>query len=107
MLILINAVGLTPRLLPLAPRLSALVQCGWMRPLREVIPAVTCTAQAAMLTGAEASVHGVVGNGWLFRDTMEVRFWQQSNRLIQAEPFYATALRRAKQRQQTFRCAKL
>ena len=25
-----------------------------------------------------------VGNGWLFRDTMEVRLWQQSNRLVQA-----------------------
>src|SRR5215468_10744318 len=107
MLILINAVGLTPRLLPLAPRLSALVQCGWMRPLREVIPAVTCTAQAAMLTGAEASVHGIVGNGWLFRDTMEVRFWQQSNRLLQAEPAYVTASKEAAARGRSFRCAKL
>src|SRR5688500_3663122 len=88
--VLINAVGLTPRLLPHAPRLAALAKRGWMRPLREVLPAVTCTAQAAMLTGGEASVHGIVGNGWLFRDTMEVRFWQQSNRLIQSEPVYVT-----------------
>jgi predicted AlkP superfamily pyrophosphatase or phosphodiesterase len=43
-----------------------------------------------MLTGKLPEEHGVVGNGWLFRDTMEVRFWQQSNRLIQAEPVYAT-----------------
>ena len=35
-LVVINAVGLTPRLLPLAPRLNALAQAGWMRPLREV-----------------------------------------------------------------------
>ncbi len=94
-LVLINAVGLTPRLLPFAPRLRALAGTGWMRPLREVLPAVTCTAQATLLTGKTATEHGIVGNGWLVRDTGEVRFWQQSNRLIQAEPLYVTACRRA------------
>src|SRR5712691_6384676 len=89
-LVLLNAVGLTPRLLPHAPRLAALAQAGWVRPLREAIPAVTCTAQATILTGVPPERHGIVGNGWLYRDTMEVRFWQQSNRLIQAEPVYAT-----------------
>lgn len=92
-LLLLNAVGLTPRLLPLAPRLHALAQAGWQVPLREVLPAVTCTAQATLLTGKPPSVHGVVANGWLFRDTGEVRFWQQSNALVQAEPFYQTAKR--------------
>src|SRR5262249_53337623 len=104
-LVLLNAVGLTSRLLPFAPRLQALAAAGWQRPRRGALPAVTCPAQATLLTGRTADAHGIVGNGWLFRDTLEVRFWQQSNRLIQAEPFYATALRRAKQRQQTFRCA--
>lgn len=106
-LVLVNAVGLTPRLLPFAPRLSRLANQGWMRPLREVLPAVTCTAQATMLTGCDASTHGIVGNGWLFRDTGEVRFWQQSNRLIQAEPLYVTARRRAAEQGRPFRCAKL
>lgn len=106
-LILINAVGLTPRLLPHAARLSALAKAGWMRPMREVLPAVTCSVQASILTGVAPQNHGIVGNGWLFRDTMEVRFWQQSNRLIQAEPFYATARRRAEKRGRTFTSAKL
>src|SRR5580765_6003460 len=92
-LVLINAVGLTPRLLPHAPRLAKLASSGWVRPLREVLPAVTCTAQASILTGVSPEQHSVVGNGWLFRDTMEVRFWQQSNHLIQAEPLYTTAKR--------------
>src|SRR5437764_13226573 len=105
-LVLINAVGLTPRLLGHAPRLGKLAEAGWLRPLREVLPAVTCTAQATLLTGRPPDVHGVVANGWLFRDTGEVRFWQQSNRLIQAEPLYATARRRAAARGQAFRCAK-
>src|SRR6266511_3167387 len=106
-LVLVNAVGLTPRLLPHAPRLAALAERGWRRPLRDVVPAVTCTAQATLLTGQTAAQHGIVGNGWLFRDTGEVRFWQQSNRLLQAEPLYATARRRAAARGRPFRCAKL
>jgi Type I phosphodiesterase / nucleotide pyrophosphatase len=89
-LVILNTVGLTSRLLPLAPRLHALAQASWSRPLQEVLPAVTCSAQASMLTGKLPQEHGIVGNGWLFRDTMEVRFWQQSNRLLQAEPVYAT-----------------
>jgi predicted AlkP superfamily pyrophosphatase or phosphodiesterase len=106
-LILVNAVGLTRRLLPHAPRFSALAQSGWVADMPEVLPAVTCTAQATLLTGKLPRDHGVVANGWLFRDTNEVRFWQQSNALIQAEPFYATAKKRATERGKAFTSAKL
>lgn len=106
-LVLVLAVGLTRRLLPHAPRLRRLAERGWVKSLREVVPAVTCTAQATLLTGEEPSGHGIVGNGWLFHDTGEARFWQQSNRLIQAEPLYVTARRRAEQEGRAFRCAKL
>jgi predicted AlkP superfamily pyrophosphatase or phosphodiesterase len=106
-LLLLNAVGLTPRLLPFAPRLQALATAGWMRPLREVLPAVTCTAQASLLTGQTPQQHGIVANGWLWRDSGEVRFWQQSNRLIQTTPLYVTARRRAAEIGRSFRCAKL
>jgi predicted AlkP superfamily pyrophosphatase or phosphodiesterase len=106
-LLLLNAVGLTPRLLPMAPRLQALADAGWMRTLHEVIPAVTCTAQATLLTGQTPQQHGIVANGWFWRDSGEVRFWQQSNRLIQATPLYVTARRRAAQAGRAFRCAKL
>ena len=106
-LVLINTVGLTAEHLPKAPRLCALAKAGWQRPLREALPAVTCTAQASMLTGQTPAKHGIVGNGWLFRDTGEVRFCQQSNRLLQAEPVYVTARRRAAEKGRNFRCAKL
>src|SRR6266852_1340415 len=109
-LVLINTVGITSKLLPHAPRLSelgGLARAGWVRPLREVLPAVTCTAQATILTGQHPDRHGIVGNGWLFRETGEVRFWQQSNRLLQAEPLYRTARRRAAERGGSFRCAQL
>jgi predicted AlkP superfamily pyrophosphatase or phosphodiesterase len=106
-LILINAVGLTGRLLAMAPRLKALAESGWRRSLVEVVPAVTCSAQASFLTGLPPEGHGVVGNGWYFRETGEVRFWQQSNALIQAEPIYVTARRMAEARGRSFRTAKL
>ena len=106
-IILINAVGMTSKLLERAPLLQSFAQKGWVRSLREVVPAVTCTAQASILTGKLPQEHGVVANGWLFRDTMEVRFWQQSNRLMQAEPLYVTARREAEREGRRFRCAKL
>lgn len=94
-LVLISAVGLTGRLLPMAPRLSALAGKGWVRPMIEPLPAVTCTAQATILTGKPPSAHGIVGNGWFFQDTAEVRFWQQSHSLIQA-PTLPAILRSAR-----------
>ncbi|HLN29198.1 MAG TPA: alkaline phosphatase family protein [Gemmataceae bacterium] len=106
-LIVLNAVGLTPRLLEYAPRLRALAGKGWLRPLQEVLPAVTCTAQASILTGCTPAGHGIVGNGWLWRDTGEVRFWQQSNRLLDAEPIYQSVRRARQERGLPFRCAKL
>lgn len=106
-LVLINAVGLTPRLLDRAPRLRGLAEAGWSRSLIEVLPAVTCSAQATILTGLPPDRHGVVGNGWYFRETGEVRFWQQSNALIQAEPLYVKARRLAAREGRSFRTAKL
>ncbi len=41
-----------------------------------------------MLTGLAPQQHGVVANGWYYRDTQEIRFWQQANSLIQGEKFY-------------------
>jgi predicted AlkP superfamily pyrophosphatase or phosphodiesterase len=66
-------VGLTPRHLgPHTPRLTALSRAGAMRPLKTVTPAVTCSVQATFMTGLPPRDHGIVGNGWLFRDLMEV-----------------------------------
>src|SRR3954451_18905996 len=84
--VVLDVVGLTPELLerPGAARLRAFAKGGAAVPVGGVTPAVTATVQSTYLTGALPSDHGVVGNGWLFRDTMEVRLWQQSNRLVQA-----------------------
>jgi predicted AlkP superfamily pyrophosphatase or phosphodiesterase len=106
-LILINAVGLTRRLLAFAPRLKRLAETGWVRSVEEVIPAVTCSAQASILTGKLPQEHGIVGNGWLFRDTREVRFWQQSHALIEAETIDQALARATANRGRPARVAKL
>lgn len=41
-----------------------------------------------MLTGLNPSEHGIVGNGWYYRDTSEIRFWQQACSLINGKKFY-------------------
>jgi len=82
---IINAVGLTPELLKHAPCISAV---GNSQSMRSPLPAVTCTSQATLLTGLPPREHGVVGNGWYYRDTQEIRFWQQANSLVSGEKFY-------------------
>lgn len=81
----INVVGLTPGLLAHAPRLASLGHAqAWQSP----VPAVTSTSQATLLTGLPPRDHGIVANGWFFRDTQEIRFWQQANSLVQGPKFY-------------------
>ncbi|MCU0714853.1 MAG: alkaline phosphatase family protein [Pirellula sp.] len=89
----INVVGLTPELLAHAPNISKL---GTATPWKPPLPAVTCTSQATMLTGLKPAEHGIVGNGWYFRETAEVRFWQQSRNLIQAESLVYDGIETAK-----------
>jgi predicted AlkP superfamily pyrophosphatase or phosphodiesterase len=84
-LLVLNVVGLTPSLLPHTPRLKAVGDSGFSASLGTVLPAVTCSAQATLLTGRMPSEHGIVGNGWYFRDLAEVWFWRQSNRLVGCE----------------------
>ncbi|MEM8732702.1 MAG: alkaline phosphatase family protein, partial [Planctomycetota bacterium] len=81
----INVVGMTPDLLPHAPTIAGL---GTASPWTSPYPAVTCTSQATMLTGTTPREHGIVGNGWYFRDTGEIRFWQQSNALVERPNLY-------------------
>lgn len=82
---IINVVGLTPSLLAHAPRISSL---GPHSPWRSPLPAVTCASQATMLTGLAPRDHGIVGNGWYYRDTQEIRFWQQAASLIEGRRLY-------------------
>lgn len=87
----LNVVGLTPELLARAPRLSRWAAGGATAAIRGVLPAVTCSVQATYLTGVHPERHGIVGNGWYFREEGEVKFWRQSNRLVQAPKLWEKA----------------
>jgi predicted AlkP superfamily pyrophosphatase or phosphodiesterase len=52
---------------------------------------VTCSVQSSFLTGLTPTDHGVVGNGWYFRDLGEVLLWRQHNKLVQGEKVWETA----------------
>ncbi|HAP08122.1 MAG TPA: alkaline phosphatase family protein [Planctomycetaceae bacterium] len=94
-LMVINVVGLTPVMIgSRTPNLQRLANSGFQRPLQTVLPAVTCSVQATLLTGLLPAQHGIVGNGWYFRELAEVGFWKQSNHLIQGEKLYQTAAMR-------------
>ncbi|MBX3470697.1 MAG: alkaline phosphatase family protein [Planctomycetes bacterium] len=85
-------VGLTRRQLgPDAPNLAALAKDGFAAPIEPVLPAVTCSVQATYLTGAPPRVHGVVGNGWYYRDRAEVALWKQARSLVQAPMVWEAA----------------
>jgi predicted AlkP superfamily pyrophosphatase or phosphodiesterase len=101
--LVLNVVGLTPALLPHAPHLNRLAHDAGMRPLTTVTPAVTTTVQSTFVTGGLPRDHGIVANGWYFRDLAEVWLWRQSNRLVEGEKLWEAARRR----DAAFTCAKL
>jgi predicted AlkP superfamily pyrophosphatase or phosphodiesterase len=102
--IVLLVVGLTPRHLgDLTPNLARLAAAGAVRPITTVTPAVTCSVQATFMTGLTPREHGVVANGWLFRDLMEVFLWRQSNRLVAGEKVWEAG----KRRNPSFTCANL
>jgi predicted AlkP superfamily pyrophosphatase or phosphodiesterase len=86
--LVLDVVGLTQDLLPRARNLKALAERGFAAPMDGVLPGVTCTAQATLLTGALPREHGVVGNGWYFRELAEVALWRQSNHLVQGPQLF-------------------
>jgi predicted AlkP superfamily pyrophosphatase or phosphodiesterase len=93
--LVILVAGLTSRHIgPDTPHIGALARAGALRPLSTVTPAVTCTVQATFMTGTLPREHGVVANGWLFRDLMEVWLWRQSNRLVEGEMIWQAGRRR-------------
>ena len=89
-LAVINVVGLSQALITQqqTPFLYALSQEKGIKSVNSVLPAVTTTAQSAMLTGKTATQHGIVGNGWYFEDLAEIGFWKQANQLVQQEKIW-------------------
>lgn len=97
-LLVLNIVGLTRQLLSDHPgsakHILALSEQGDYTHLGTILPAVTCSVQSTFLTGLLPRDHGIVANGWYFRDLSEVHFWKQSNALVDAKKIWHLAKRR-------------
>ena len=102
--VVLNVVGLTPQLIgEHTPFLDRWQKRGKTASIKPVLPAVTCTAQATYYTGVNPDEHGIVANGWYFRDECEVKLWRQSNHLVQAPKIWE----KAKMLDPEFTCANL
>lgn len=84
-LLVLNIVGLSPKHISETntPHLQKLALRGCATHIHSMLPAVTCSVQATYFTGTTPGHHGIVGNGWYFKGLAEVKFWHQSNHLIQ------------------------
>jgi predicted AlkP superfamily pyrophosphatase or phosphodiesterase len=103
-LLVLDVVGLTPSLIgEHTPNIARLARDGFQAELGTVLPAVTCSAQSTFLTGLLPRGHGIVGNGWYFRDLAEVWLWRQSNHLVGGEKVWEMGRRRDSR----FTCAKV
>lgn len=90
--VVINIVGLSSRLLKhkdlFLTQWIEQQQCSKIKP---VLPAVTCSVQSTYLTGKWPKDHGIVANGWYFKDECEVKLWRQSNHLVEAPKIWDIA----------------
>ncbi len=82
--VLLSVPGLRRQDLEKMPRLRSLVAEGDQAELVASFPAVTCPVQANMTTGAPPSEHGVVANGFYWRDQQEVEMWTSPNGCVQS-----------------------
>ena len=102
--VVINIVGLTKSLIgEHTPFIKSFLENGKSSLIKPVLPAVTCTAQSTYLTGEWPKKHGIVGNGWYFKEECEVKFWRQSNKLVEAPKIWE----KLKQEDENFTCANM
>jgi hypothetical protein len=82
-IVLLSIPGLRGKDLAAMPNLSRLVSAGDRATLVPSFPAVTWPVQANMLTGKLPADHGVIANGFFWRDTHQVEMWTAWNDKIQ------------------------
>ncbi len=102
--VVIDIVGLSPGLIGKhTPFLIGYTQNKFIQTISPMLPAVTTSVQSTYITGKWPSEHGIVGNGWYDRSDAEIKFWKQSNKLVQGEKIWD----RAKLVDPQFTCSKM
>lgn len=82
--IFISIPGLRREDLQHMPQLSKLAATGSVASLTPGFPCVTCSVQANLTTGVGPEQHGVIANGFYYRDKGEVEMWTAWNECIQS-----------------------
>jgi predicted AlkP superfamily pyrophosphatase or phosphodiesterase len=82
--VLLSIPGLRASDLGSMPRLSALGEGGLAAPIAHTFPCVTCPSQVTLTTGVGPETHGVVANGFFWRDRGEVEMWTAWNKVVEA-----------------------
>jgi len=80
--VLLSIPGLRKQDLAHMPALARLAAAGDQTSLVPSFPAVTCPVQANMTTGRTPREHGVIANGFYWRDKHEVEMWTAWNDCI-------------------------
>ncbi len=102
--VVLDVVGLSSALIgDETPFLKAYLERNHLTKIRPMLPAVTTAVQTTYVTGHWPAQHGIVANGWYDRTDCEVKFWKQSNKLVQGESIWDTA----KRLDPEFTCAQL
>ncbi|WP_256001958.1 alkaline phosphatase family protein [Pedobacter deserti] len=90
--VVIDVVGLSANLIgEHTPFLRDYVKNKNVQAIAPMLPAVTTAVQSTYLTGKWPAEHGIVGNGWYDHTDAEVKFWKQSNKLVQAKKIWDQA----------------
>jgi len=102
--VVIDIVGLSSSIIGShTPFLSEYISSRKLQPILPMLPAVTTSVQSTYITGKWPSEHGIVGNGWYDKTDVEIKFWKQSNKLVQAEKIWD----RAKKEDPSFTVSKM
>jgi hypothetical protein len=81
---LLSVPGLRENDIASMPNLQRLTAAGDRAPLVPSFPCVTCPVQVNMTTGKLARDHGIIANGFYWRDKAQVEMWTAWNDVIQA-----------------------
>ena len=71
------------------PTLYDWANTGVLAELIPTFPCVTSPVQASMMTGSPPGKHGVIANGFFYRDRREVEFWVAPNMVIEGEQIWS------------------
>ena len=95
-LIYLSVAGLRPTDIDKSttPTLYAWASSGALAELVPTFPCVTSCVQATTWTGIGPGAHGVIANGFFYRDRREVEFWVGRNNVIAGEQIWDAIRRR-------------